>query len=110
MRAYRAGVAPFDVMVCESRCHGAVRAWWIQVGQCPGGDIISKLAIVLLDVVPHAAAPERTFSLLGWLQSERRNRMDVATVGALAAIKMHHVQGEAPRLLARARDMPPPSK
>ncbi|CAN0316257.1 unnamed protein product [Phaeothamnion confervicola] len=75
MRAYRSGVAPFDV-TCEGRGRSAaVHAWWIQIEQSPGGDIISKLAIVLLDVVSHAAAPERTFSLLGWLQSERRNRI-----------------------------------
>ncbi|CAM9689308.1 unnamed protein product [Phaeothamnion confervicola] len=110
MRAYRSGVAPFDV-TCEGGGRSAVRAWWIQIGQSPGGNIIFQLAIVLLDAVPHAAAPERAFNLLGWLQSERRNRINAATMGALATIKVRHIQEEGPRFLAKARNkLPPPKK
>jgi len=87
--AYKAGTAPFDMP------HGgggfSVRAWW-QAVSSSNADMLVPLALLLLDVVPHAAAPERAFSLLKWFSSERRNRMSVSTACALAATKMHYQQ------------------
>ena len=47
-----------------------------------------SLALLLLDLVPHAADPERVFSAMGWFSDSRRNRMSQGLLTALTAIKM----------------------
>eukprot|EP00898_Chlorokybus_atmophyticus_P002936 jgi/Chlat1/3643/Chrsp238S03648 len=47
-----------------------VRAWWLSICQASTKELVN-LAVLLLDIVPHAAAPERTFSLMGWFHSDR---------------------------------------
>eukprot|EP00898_Chlorokybus_atmophyticus_P001778 jgi/Chlat1/2600/Chrsp178S02497 len=83
---YKAGLSPFN-----HPCGGDtfnLRAWWLAAGATRAE--ITTLAIVLLDLVPHAAAPERTFSTMGWFHSDKRNRMNALTTGMLAAVKVHH--------------------
>ncbi|CAM9654518.1 unnamed protein product, partial [Phaeothamnion confervicola] len=73
-------------------------AWWEGIARLEGGDVIAKLAIILLRVVPQSAACERLFSSLQWQQSKRRNRMAVATLSAVAGIRSHHQRQGAPKL------------
>ena len=44
----------------------------------------------MLDIKPHAADPEKTFSLMGWYHSARRSQLVFRTTTAMATIKMHH--------------------
>ncbi len=48
------------------------------------------LALLLQDIKPHAADPEKTFSLMGWFNSARRSRLLNTTTTNTALIKMHH--------------------
>jgi hypothetical protein len=52
-----------------------------------GPQVLSDLAILLGDVVPHAAAPERTFSTMGWMKDKGRNRLSVMKASMLMSIK-----------------------
>ena len=49
---------------------------------------IVGLAVLLLDVVPHAAEPERVFSNMKFISSDRRNRMSQSMMTMLTTIKM----------------------
>lgn len=48
------------------------------------------LALFILDIKPHAADPEKTFSLMGWYHSARRSQLASKTTTAMTMIKMHH--------------------
>lgn len=48
--------------------------------------------MLLLDIKPHAADPEKTFSLMGWFQSDRRNRLLNRTTTNLTMVMMHHTK------------------
>jgi hypothetical protein len=52
--------------------------------------VLISLALLLLDIVPHSAAPERAFSLMGWLHCALRNRLSVAITSMMTAIKLEH--------------------
>jgi hypothetical protein len=44
---------------------------------------LSRIAIRLASVVPHAAGPERVFSIMKWLEGIRRNRLTVQNLNML---------------------------
>jgi len=52
------------------------------------------LALFLLDIKPHAADPEKTFSLMGWIHSARKNQLASKTTTAMAMIKMYYNTGK----------------
>jgi hypothetical protein len=54
--------------------------------------VLYKLAKTLYSLVPHAGPPERLFSMLGWIQSDRRNRLTTYNFGALAKLRTHYQQ------------------
>ena len=86
LQAYRANLPPYDAPLMQPF---QARQWWQAIdSKLP----IVHLAAFLLDVVPHAAATERVFSLMGWYHSKQRNRMSVQTTGRLTAIKTFHQQ------------------
>jgi hypothetical protein len=64
--------------------------WWSTLATDTHTDVIKDLALLMLDILPHSAATERTFSIAGWLHSKTRNRMSVSTTGKLSAIKLHY--------------------
>ncbi|DBA81621.1 TPA: hypothetical protein ACH3X1_007377 [Trebouxia sp. C0004] len=51
---------------------------------------LPKLAMLLLDIKPHAADPEKTVSLMGWYHSARRHSLLSATITAMTTVKMHY--------------------
>lgn len=87
---YRAGINPFN----QARGGAAfnVRDWWLAVGASRACNELVHLALVLHDIVPHAAAPERTFSLMGWYESGNRHGLGIQTNAMMAAIKQHYQQ------------------
>ena len=53
---------------------------------------LPQLALLMLDVKPHAADPEKTFSLMGWYHSSRRSQLLSKTTTAMTSIKMHYME------------------
>lgn len=67
---------------------------------------VADLAFVLHSIPPHAAAPERLFSTMGWFEEGRRTCLGVSTNAKLATIKMHVDQQQAKPRTERARHSP----
>ena len=55
------------------------------------GQEIKTLATRLLAVTPHSAACERTFSILGWIHSNSRNRSLVYRLEAMGKLYLYYV-------------------
>jgi hypothetical protein len=78
-------------------CYGAdIDAWWAAtVSEPESGEseytLLMLLATLLRDVVPHAGSPERTFSLLGYIEAARRNRLVTLTTSMLATSRMYYL-------------------
>lgn len=92
MQMYNAGLPPFDLSISQGPF--SVKAWWYSLG--PAAQDLGTLANYLYSVVPHAASTERTFSIMGWYNSPRRNRLEVGTVAMMTAIKAN-LQLDVPR-------------
>lgn len=93
LQQYAVGSAPYDMPTPHPL---DVRAWWGSVRSQDNAAIVG-LAQLLLDVVPHAADPERVFSAMGWFQSARRNRMGQEMLTMMTAVKQHHDQQRKPK-------------
>ena len=67
--------------------------WW---GQIRTGvtEPAYLLAVIILDMVPHAAGPERIFSYMGWFKSKLRNGLKPETVAGMVQIKQYCSQHE----------------
>ena len=85
---YSSYCAPFNLPASGPgfSCH----TWWSTVGQNADGAVLAEMAGVLLDVVPHAAGPERVFSQMGWYEGSTSSRMTTATTAKKVSIKLHY--------------------
>lgn len=90
LQVYKTGGAPFDKGYGGSAFN--LRAWWASMLDTPAAKESAELAVLLLDIRPHAADPERTFSTMGWFKSARRNRLSVQTTAMMTAIKVYNQQ------------------
>lgn len=88
LTTYTAGLEPFNVPVGDADSFNP-KAWWRVVALSPNGRRLAALAEVLLAIVPHAAKPERTFSMAGWFQTKWRNRLAMDSVGKMLKIKRY---------------------
>lgn len=79
---------PFNMPVTSTGF--SCKVWWSTVGKNADAAVLAELAEVLQDVVPHAAAPERTFSTMGWFEGANSSSMNTSTTGQKVAIKMHY--------------------
>lgn len=79
---------PFNLPVASAGF--SCKVWWSTVGKNADAAVLAELAEVLLDVVPHAAAPERTFSTMGWFEGANSSRLTTSTTSKKVAIKMHY--------------------
>lgn len=68
----------------------SARMWWQTLHTDAAAADLAELALVLLEVVPHAATPERVFSTMGWYESGKAARLSVGTNAQKTAIKMHY--------------------
>ncbi|CAM9261173.1 unnamed protein product [Phaeothamnion confervicola] len=92
MQLYKARAAPFNLLCGGCGDGFNVRAWWLCVS-LPETEVLVKLAFLLLDVVPHGAAPERALGLRRWFRSDRRTgQLSLESAAMIAAIKMHYEQ------------------
>ena len=71
--------------------------WWSTVAKNPSAAVLAELAGVLLDVVPHAAGPERVFSQMGWFEGSTSSSLATSTTAKKVAIKMHYDAVAPPR-------------
>ena len=92
MQAYNAGDPPFDLPYASENF--SVKAWWRSVGNA-AHELVS-LAVFLYDIVPHAGSTERVFSIMGWFNSPRRNRLQVASLAMMTSIRSD-LQAQVPR-------------
>lgn len=92
MQLYMAETAPFDLSFTGADF--SFRAWWSSVGK--QGRELATLAQFLDSLVPHAAGTERIFSIMGWYNSPRRNRLNVSTMIMMTTVKAQ-LQLNAPR-------------
>jgi hypothetical protein len=86
MQAYGLGTSPFD-----APCDGPdfdCKLWWQDLSE--SAPKLSELACILLDIVPHAAQPERTFSNMGWNEGGQRTWLSSDSNAKLTAVKMYY--------------------
>jgi hypothetical protein len=107
MMAYRAASTPFNApcpVVYGNPDNDLimVRGWWTSLPSAAASPLVN-LAILLLDIVPHAAAPERLFSMLGWFQGKLRARLGVCTTGMMAVVRSHYQRLQSELEQARAQ-------
>lgn len=88
LNKYRDGTVPFDLGF-----DGAATAveWWKRVDG-PESRQLSFLARTILQVCPHAADTERTFSQMGLVHTPSRNRFEPQTVLSLVKIRQWQQQ------------------
>jgi hypothetical protein len=94
LKKYKAGEEPYNNPFDSSK-GSTLKTWWQAVdGVCNA--ILVELAVLLADLCPHSADPERIFSIMGWIHNKLRNCLDASMVGMLAFIKKFH-QATNPR-------------
>lgn len=89
MEQYRLGDAPYSHLPVDGQL-SSLRLWWRGIQSDHPKAQLPALASLLLDIKPHAADPEKTFSLMGWYNSSRRSRMLNRTTTNMSIVKMHH--------------------
>jgi hypothetical protein len=86
-KTYKASEEPFNSPADVELESFDLAGWWrLRAGQ--KNDELVQIGRLLADIVPHAAGPERLFSMMGWIHSNRRNSLHSDTVKCLATIKM----------------------
>jgi hypothetical protein len=88
IKAYSAWTEPYNLIPYGGSSF-STRLWWKKL---PRNDCfqLQTLSIMLHSIKPHAAGPERTFSLFDWIQSKRRNKLHIEKVHQITAIKLHY--------------------
>ncbi|KAI7964699.1 hypothetical protein MJO29_002797 [Puccinia striiformis f. sp. tritici] len=76
--------------------------YWLTVPYTPESEPLKKLAIGILEIVPHAAGVEGLFSMMTAMKTKARNRLLPNTLKMMAQIKLHLLQGD-PLLSARRK-------
>eukprot|EP00898_Chlorokybus_atmophyticus_P006910 jgi/Chlat1/721/Chrsp104S01208 len=93
MQNYKGGLPPYDHFFGGESFD--VKGWWLSVVRTEQTKEIVGLAVMLLDIVPHAADPDRLLTSMGWFNSSTWRRLPVHTVGMMTAIRMHHTHEDA---------------
>ncbi|CAG8553792.1 16704_t:CDS:2 [Rhizophagus irregularis] len=75
-----------------SASRGDVLTWWILCNPVRNEENhIQKLALKILAITPHNAGCERVFSVLGWFANQRRSRLKVEKLEAMAKLHTHYI-------------------
>ncbi len=95
MDKYRLGSTPFVGIMSDSGLD-SLRSYWNSIQYTAAGSgaplQLPAPAMIVHDVKPHAADPEKTFSLMGFFHTSRRNSLLHSTTTAMTTIKMHHTR------------------
>lgn len=72
-----------------------LKLYWQNISRDDVKAQLPWLALFLLDIKPHAADSERTFSLMDWIHSAGRSQLASKTTTALAMIRMSYSSQKA---------------
>ncbi len=89
MLKYRLHEAPYTSLPADGEL-STLKLYWQNISRDDDKAQLPWLALFLLDIKPHAADPEKTFSLMGWIHSARRSQLASKTTTALAMVKMSY--------------------
>lgn len=87
LQHYKAGRPPFDLQA--SVVDFQPRLYWESLRSAEYTHLPS-LAIIMFDITPHAGEVERVFSMMGWMQNDKRNRLRTDTLEMMAKVKTYH--------------------
>ena len=87
IRRYKIHDDPFDVLPCDGEL-ATLKLWWKSIASANPLAELPKLALLMLDIKPHAADPERTVSLMGWFNHPRRSQLKPSTTAEMTIVKM----------------------
>jgi hypothetical protein len=89
LMAYKSGVKPFSLF-CNLSTEPLT--WWrsVAAGNAASAGAVVLLVELLYGFTPHAAEPERLFSLLAFFDSPKRSRLSAQRLEMMAAIAYHH--------------------
>ncbi|PLW08573.1 hypothetical protein PCANC_24536 [Puccinia coronata f. sp. avenae] len=102
MNRYYNSLFPYDSKKKEDPL-----AFWLKVPYTPKLALLKKLAIEILEIVPHAAGVEGLFSMMNAIKTKTRNQMSPNTLKMTAQLKLHLLQGDpllVPRKKRRQKD------
>ncbi len=91
LKRYKIHEEPFDLMPPDGEL-GTLKLYWKTIAATDSSVQLPQLALLFLDIKPHAADPEKTVSLMGWYDSARRNQLLSRTTTAMTTIKMHNIE------------------
>lgn len=89
MVSYRLHEAPYTSLPPDGEL-STLKLYWQNITKDTPTAQLPWLALFLLDIKPHAADPEKTFSLMGWIHSARRSQLASKTTTKMAMVKMHY--------------------
>jgi len=89
VKRYKIHEEPYDCMPVDGEL-ATLKLYWKVILSTGSNLELPKLAVLLLDIKPHAADPEKTVSLMGWYHSARRSKLLSATTTAMTTVKMHY--------------------
>ncbi len=89
IQLYKLHEEPYSVLPVDGEL-ASLKLYWKEILSNDENLELPKLAILMLDIKPHAADPEKTVSLMGWYDSARRSQLLSATTTAMTTIKMHY--------------------
>ena len=101
LNQYKLGSRPFLGSMADSGLESLLNYWnSIQFSAAASGAPLQlpALAVRIHDIKPHAADPEKTFSLMSFFHTSRRNQLRSETTTAMTAIKMHYTRKDPVRL------------
>ena len=89
MVSYRVHEAPYTSLPPDGE-RSTLKLSWQNITKDHPQPQLPWLALFPLDIKPHAADPEKTFSFMGWIHSTRRSQLAYETTTKMAMVKMHY--------------------
>ena len=89
MQLYKLHEDPFEAMPCDGELP-SLKLYWKNIADANPEAELPKLAVLILDIKPHAADPEKTVSMMGWFNQPRRSQLLSTTTTGMTMVKMFH--------------------
>ena len=87
LRKYWLKKSPYDLPYDNIR--DTPEIWWMTCPEKP--TYLQRIALKLLNIVPHSANCERIFSVLRWFYGQRRTRLDPSRISKMAKIHSYYI-------------------
>ena len=91
MQQYRIHEDPYESMPSDGEL-ATLKLYWKNIAAINPEAQLPKLGLLLLDIKPHAADPERTVSMMGWFNSPRRSQLLSTTTTGMTMVKMFNTK------------------